>query len=80
MLPLDLVIGHFQITEPWYIMIALKSVCLCKFRTISSAFTKLRTINSTVFRIIEVMCYYYIITHYWTCVMIASAAYVPDCN
>ena len=80
MLPLALVISNLNITEPWYVMIALRSVCLCKFRVIVKAFTKLRTINTTIFRIIEVMCYYYIITHYWACVMIASAAYVPDCN
>ena len=80
MLPLALVISNLNVTEPWYVMIALSSVCLCKFRVIVKAFTKLRTINSTIFRIIEVMCYYYIITHYWACVMIASAAYVPDCN
>lgn len=80
MLPFALVISHLNLTEPLYVLIALKSVCLCKFRVIMKAFTKLRAINSAVFRIIEVVFYYYITTHYWTCVMIAEAAYVPDCN
>ena len=43
-------------------------------------FEYLRTTNLNVWRAVEVIFYYYIITHYWSCIMVSCAAYETDAN
>lgn len=77
-LPIVSILSFLEVYRPWALICLLSSVRLCKFRPIFMLFDALKDRNLNLWRIIEVLTYYYLICHFTACLLLANAAYDHD--
>ena len=77
-LPVVSLLSFLEIYKPWPLICLLSSIRLVKIRPILQVFDSLKSRNLNLWRIIEVLTYYYVICHYIGCLLLANAAYAPD--
>ena len=74
-IPWSAAFAYYSYWEPWYITNFVSTIRCFKIRPILKFFDLMRSRNLNVWRAIEVIFYYYAVTHYWSCIMVSEAAY-----
>jgi len=77
-LPIASVLNHLEVYRPWLIVCVVSSLRLLKMNPIIKVFNRLKKRNLNMWRIAEVITYYYFFNHYFTCLLIANAAFEHD--
>ena len=77
-LPIVSILGFLEIYRPWLLICLLSSIRLVKIRPVFQVFNALKDKNLNLWRIIEVLTYYYLICHYLACILLANAAFNHD--
>lgn len=77
-LPIVSILGFLEIYRPWLLICLLSSIRLVKIRPVFQVFNALKDRNLNLWRIIEVLTYYYLICHYLACILLANAAFNHD--
>ena len=77
-LPIVSILSFLEIYRPWLLIVILSTVRLVKIRPITAVFNKLKERNLHLWRILEVLTYYYVICHYLACLLLANAAFDHD--
>ena len=77
-LPIISILSIMNVYEPWLLICAFATLRLTKILPILAFFDKLKERNLNLWRIIEVLCFYYLICNYVTCLLLANAAYQED--
>ena len=77
-LPILSILSFIDVYDPWLLVCMLGSLRLTKILPVLKFFDRLKERNLNLWRIIEVLTWYYLICHYVTCLLLANAAYTDD--
>ena len=72
------ILNTLEIYRPWLIIVMLSTVRLLKIRPVFMVFDSLKERNLNLWRIMEVLTYYYLICHYLACLLLANGAWNHD--
>ena len=77
-MPLSLIFYYTGISKPWFLLEILRSLRLLNLEPLIATFRYLKTFSLNMWRIFEVILYYYLICNYMAGVLLSMSAYEPD--
>jgi len=77
-LPIASVLSQLEIYRPWLLVCVVSSLRILKMNPVIKLFNRLKKHNLTMWRIAEVVVYYYLFSHWFACILIANAAFDHD--
>ena len=77
-LPILSILSFMNLYEPWLLVCMVGSLRLTKIHPVLQFFDRLKERNLNLWRIIEVLTWYYLICNYLTCILLSGAAFQED--